>query len=129
MLGGRRAMRDDWIDALVRQGQARAQRAREAAARWAEEDQRERAACEQHFDQVWSCLGDACRHAVDRYNAAVGVMHEVEFQVAPRGAMLIAKAALPRWLPLSDRESGETGLPRRTPVPAFRGGRGGEAHR
>ena len=53
------------------------------------------AACEPRFDQVWSCLGDACRHAVDRYNAAVGVMHEVQFQAAPRGAMLIAKAAYP----------------------------------
>ena len=88
-------MREDWIDALVRQRQARAHRAREAATRRAEEDQRERAACEQHFDQVWSCLGDACRHAVDRYNAAVGAMHEVEFQAAPRGAMLIEKAAYP----------------------------------
>jgi hypothetical protein len=82
-------MREDWIDALVRQRQARAQRAREAATRRAEEDQRE------HFDQVWSCLGDVCRHAVDRYNAAVGVMHEVQFQAAPRGAMLIEKAAYP----------------------------------
>jgi len=88
-------MREDWIDALVRQRQARAHRAREAATRRAEEDQRERAACEQHFDQVWSCLGEACRHAVDRYNAAVGAMHEVEFQAAPRGAMLIEKAAYP----------------------------------
>lgn len=88
-------MSEDWVDELVRQRQAREQRAREAAIRRAEEDHRERAACEQHFDQLWGCLGDACRRAVDRYNAAVRVAHEVEFRIAPRGAMLVEKAAYP----------------------------------